>query len=525
MSTNTSPKSRLSRRSTVRRNQARAGGDATAAGARPTTIAGKLKRYLPAVGLAVAGLLIALLVLVGAVAIVTRPTAATVPAALGQLWLLAHAVPITVDGTTVGVLPLTFPLIVIVVMAQRVRTIVRAKVSVVDLAVIFACVLILPLVLSIAAWALLDARPGDLPVTAPLLAIVVGRTLLIHLIAAVWGVGGPLTRAVAQRYGLPGDVVDGWLDATRFLRWLSLAGLVFLVVLAAVNYQQQIDAFHAYPKLSAGAVAGVIAVTLAYLPNAIVGGVSVLLGGDVTIGPAMVSLFGIHLVALPPMPLFALIPASVPSFASVLALISALVAAWVAASVRPGFVRAVSAGVGAAVMWMAVSYLASGVMGEYGWTGPTWWLAPALAGAWCGGLALAAALGLVLSQRLRGPGTFIEQPTNHEPAPEASTDTDDGVVDGVEQPAEEAPQKNAGDDADADEDAEEQADATSVEAGPATVATDDATDEDADEPAKADATDEDADEPAKADEADEDAPREPEEPTTADESHDDKPAG
>ncbi|WP_419761038.1 DUF6350 family protein [Corynebacterium pilosum] len=61
--------------------------------------------------------------------------------------------------------------------------------------------------------------------------------------------------------------------------------------------------------------------SLLYLPNAIVGTLAVLFGGQVSIGAASVSLFAIDLVPLPVFPLFAAIPGTAAAWAPVLLLI------------------------------------------------------------------------------------------------------------------------------------------------------------------------------------------------------------
>ncbi|KQB83523.1 DUF6350 family protein [Corynebacterium oculi] len=309
------------------------------------------QRYLPTVLLPHVVVLLAIVVIAMTGLLVTSTSLAAMPATVAQLWLMANMAPIRLDGITLGLMPL-LPAMGMIWLLSRARPTRRFEVGL---------LLGVPLLLTGIAWLMLfDARtvyPVDVPSPWAFLS-----TLLVH--AAALALGYTPWPQWAK-------------DAVRYLLYLLGAAAVVWIATVAWNWQ----------ATSPGAVA----VSLLYLPNAMIAAAAVLVGAEFHAGEASISLFSVHVVPLPPLPLFA-VPASAAPWAMALLLIpaGAAVALWWRRV--PTWREAVSAGGCAGVLTLVGAFLAGGEMGVYGATGPMEWLAAALVFVWVAGVGVAAGL-------------------------------------------------------------------------------------------------------------------------------------
>lgn len=413
MSKRTSPQSRSTRRGTKPRLTRTSAPAQSARPERPVTVGGKIRRFLPHI--AVADLLVVVLIIIAAFVsvIVAAGPLAALPATVAEMWLASHLAPVVYDGVTVSMLPLLPAIGIVAVVASRVRALVRSKVSVLDLGVALGCTLVVPAALTVIAWLTLWDASSSYDVSPPPILEALVRTLIVHIVAFVLGLGSRVFKALARRYGVAVSLVDGALNAASFTRYLGLAALVVALLLAAFGVERQRDMLAAFPDSGGATAAALVVITLLYLPNALVGLGSVLLGGDVTFGGAQVSLFSIHLVPLPPTPLTALVPGSVSDYAPALLLVTASVAAWVWVRAKPTLMQVLGGAVAGGAIALVLGYLAGGRLGWYGHVGPTWWLAPVLAAVWLGGSGLATYAALLFARR-RG----VENGADSQPEPE-----------------------------------------------------------------------------------------------------------
>lgn len=439
MSKKTSPNSRPARRPLRPRLGNAPGTAETSVDKRPTTFAGKLRRFAPRVAVADALIVVAVIVLALAGVMLSGSPLSMLPTAIAELWMISHMAPVKFEGVTVSVLPMLPALGVVAVVASRVRAIVRRKVSVFDLAVIVGVVLAVPVLLTVIAWLMLLDAGNVYPVSAPPLLDALIPTALIHFMAFVIGVGVKLWRAICKRYRVPVEVVNGARTGATFLGYLALAAVVVLFVIGLFGLERQQEMLAAYPDHDAAMLAGLVFLTVMYLPNAAVAMMSVLLGGDVTFGDASVSLFSIHLVPLPPLPLTAVVPGAAHPVAPALLLVTALVASYVWVSAKPRLLHVAGGSLVAGLVMAVLVFLISGELGWYGHVGPTWWIAPALVVVWLAATGLGTVAALALSARRHRAETA--------PAPPAETDA---VQDAVDGPEEEAGAGAGGDVADAD---------------------------------------------------------------------------
>lgn len=419
---------------------------------RPTTTLGKLRRFAPAVAAADVLLAVAAIVLAFVGVMIFSAPLATLPAAIGEVWMLSHLAPFIFDGVTVSVLPVLPTIGVIAVVASRVRAVVRAKVSTVDLAVVFATVVIVPILITLVAWVMLWDAAKVFPLEPPPLWQALLNVLLIHVVAFVLGMGSRLWRALFHRNRLPRSLIDGAKNASRFFQLVCAAALVLIAVLAVVGFSRQQEALNAFPEMDTVAVLGLVLVTLLYLPNAIFAAGSVLVGGDFMLGQASVSLFSIHLVPLPPMPLTALIPGEAHDLAVLLLLVTAAIAVTVWVQARPQAMQVLGATISIGVIVLVANYFASGVLGWYGWVGPTWWISPLLAMIWLGGAGYATVAALSMTRRRQALAAQRQRKAaQQEPEPEPQQEPEFEA----EEPAEQEPEGQGGDSvADAESEAE-----------------------------------------------------------------------
>lgn len=395
----------------------------------PTTVLGRVRRFLPTV--AVPNIVVVLGIIVVALGglMFTSSPLTWLPAAIAQLWLILHASPVTIDGLEIGIVPLLPALGLVALIARRIRVAVRERVSVVDLLVLTACTLVIPVVLTLIAAGMMWDAGRVFDVGAPPLADAVGRTLLLHLTALVVGMGGRLWGALLRRYGAPDGLVDAAVVALRILGWLAVAAAVVMVILFIMSWPRQVEVAGVYN--STAAVVAVSILSVLYLPNAVISAVAVLLGSEFHIGAASVSLFAIDLVPLPPLPLLASIPGTASQWAVILLVAVAGITAYLVGSARLNLIQAVAAGVVAALVALVATELTSGQLAEFGDVGPMRLLTAGLALAWITGVGLVAAgVGKLADRRAPEPDPGVDA----DPQPVAETEpVDDGgdqVIDG-----------------------------------------------------------------------------------------------
>ncbi|WP_290219800.1 cell division protein PerM [Corynebacterium atrinae] len=389
----------------------------------PLTIAGRLRRYVPVVAIPLGIVVLGLIVVSLAGLMVTGLTLTAFSATVAQLWLVLNLVPVNAADISIGVLPLLPTIALIAFLARRIHRAVRDRVSVADLLVLAAATLFIPIVLTLIASGMMWDAGRVFDVGAPPLGHAIGRTLLVHAIALVIGMGGRLWRALLSRYGAPEWLVDAAVVAVRIFTWLALASLVLFAILLATGWSRQVEMAQAYS--SAGGVVGAIIVSLLYLPNALIWSIAVLLGSEFHFGAASISLYAINLVSLPPLPLLALIPGAVQQWAIGLLAVVAAVCAYVHGRMRPGFRQALASGAIAALVALVACYLTSGGVGYFGKVGPMLWMTVGLAFVWVAGVGLvAAAVGLIADRR--APAVEVIEPEPEpEPEPEAEPEREE----------------------------------------------------------------------------------------------------
>lgn len=406
----------------------------------PLTRAGRIRRML--ITAAVPNVVIVLIIMafaLGGLMLAGSPMAwwYTIVA---ESWMVFNLAPVSAAEVHMSFLPALPALILAAVVAVRVRNAVKHKVSVKDLLILLSCVLGVPAVFTIIAWLMLWDAGKVYDVSPPNLAQALLRVIVLHLAAMAAGMGSRLWRALANRYGVPRQIVDATQIALRYLGYLAIGAAVVFVVVFLLNISRQGEMMDEYPTVSGLGVAGLVLVSLLYIPNAIVSTAAVVVGSEFSIGEGSVSLFSAHLVPLPPLPITGGIPASAPSWAVVLLLVPLGAAIYALYKKRPSFQDVLVATVASAVVMFIACYLVSGDLGYYGATGPNLWTAAGLTALWMAvfGSAVAAGFAFVAwraarTARVTAPNT-ADSDAAEDDAPEAAVETDETPVEPEREP-------------------------------------------------------------------------------------------
>ena len=407
----------------------------------PLTKAGRIRRML--ITAAVPNVVIVLIIMAIALGglMLTGSPMAWWYTIVAEAWMVFNLAPVSAADVHISFLPALPALILATAVAVRVRSAVKHKVSVKDLLTLLACVLGVPVVFTIIAWLMLWDAGKVYDVSPPNLAQALLRVIVLHLAAMAAGMGWRLWRALAKRYGVPRPLVDATQIALRYLAHLAIGAAAVFAVVFLVNISRQGEMMNDYPTISGLGIAGLVLLSVLYIPNAIVSTAAVLVGSEFSVGEGSVSLFSAHLVPLPPLPITGGIPASAPSWAVALLIVPLGAAIYSLYKKRPSFQDVLVATVASAVIMLVACYLVSGDLGYYGSTGPQLWTAAGLTSLWMAvvGCAVAAGFAFVAWRAARtAPGAaptdeYADQPAaaaDEAPTePEREPITDPEIVD------------------------------------------------------------------------------------------------
>lgn len=340
----------------------------------------------------------------------TSQSIALLPTITATAWLVFHAAPVAGDGVVLASVPLLPALITFALSARQVRVSVRKRFSIIDLLMIFVWSLVTPLLFTVVALLMLADAQTVYPVTVPPIGSVMFSVALVHLLAFVFGLGPKAWRALARRYGIPQSILEGVVIGAKTLLWLCLAAVIVAVIFLVVGWGRQAEIMAAYPQASGSGRLALVMLSLAYIPNIIVGVGGVLLGSEYQFGAGSVSLFETHLAPLPPLPVMGMVPPTSASWAWIGLFIPVAVIIVVMLRMRPSPVMTLSAGFTAWVLTAVAAYLSGGQVGAYSNTGlPVLWTA-SLALIWVGGIALAVTLmQLVFARRYNAKPAVVDE--------------------------------------------------------------------------------------------------------------------
>ncbi|WP_291313483.1 DUF6350 family protein [Corynebacterium sp. UBA2622] len=400
----------------------------------PETWGDRLRHYLPFVAVPQLVVVLAIIVVCLTSVLVTGARLSYLPGAIGATWLAVHGAALRYDGVTLGAMPILPVVGVVALTASRVRAAVRRRVSVADLVAL--TVLIVAATLTLAAVSLFMVGDAsrvyriDLPPVLPALLYPV----VVQLAGLAVGMGPVLWRALARRYGAPAELVDSALLAWRLVGRLLAAAAVVYLVLLAFGHARIGELLGSYPVLtgSGGTVLGLL--SLAYLPNAVVATLGVLLGGSFGYADGSASLFAVDNVPFPPLPLFGAVPGAAAAWAPALMLVPAAVVLHTLVRTRISLFDALTSAAWSALFAFLLALFAGGTAGAYGYVGVNPFALAALAFVWVGlpGTLTVAVAKLRAGRRESAPAGPEEEPGPTHVAADTGTDTGAEAQDEVE---------------------------------------------------------------------------------------------
>lgn len=337
-------------------------------------------------------------------------------AAIAGTWLALHQVTLTIDGTSLGVLPL-LPTAVLV--WQAARGCASAADALVensgyaldrqDVSRITVAVLAGPLLVTAASLIVLQDAASVLPVTPPNAAAALAWVTGIYLVAALIGIGSRVWKPLVRYYSAPDWLVLAFRPALRVL--LGMFALGGVAVVAGLLWSWNVVG----ELLARGhhwtGVLGLTVMSILYLPNVIIGAAAVLAGSTVHFGDIHLSLFEATGGDLPALPVLAAVPSGpAAAFWPVLLAVPATIGALLGRFAAQRTLQAkadgapvgsadaswtvLAAAAGAGLVTALATWVAGGPLGVFGTVGANWWLAGILVFAWSG------LLGIITAQLL-----------------------------------------------------------------------------------------------------------------------------
>ncbi|GAC48899.1 hypothetical protein GOACH_07_01850 [Gordonia aichiensis NBRC 108223] len=317
--------------------------------------------------------LMVLVVCVLAVLLMSGGDVSGIASVISACWLAIHQVPLTMNGVTLGVLPMLPTLLVAAGTAGFASSASRVGRSPSEVAAIAAAAVGGPLVITAMALAVLMDGSADMPVTAPNALLAFGCTIALHGLATAAGVAWRRRRDLAAQTSV--TAAD-----RRGFRFGLLAAVALLAAGSLLVLVRLLLSFSEVGHLIAGGYRfdgylGLTVLSILYLPNAIVGATAVLVGADVHIGAMSVDLLSVRTGPMPPVPLLAALPDADHGMLGIVGFAVPVAVAgyvgWRCRSLDPiAHVRAVGvAGAVAASIVVLLAWPAGGRLGEIGETG------------------------------------------------------------------------------------------------------------------------------------------------------------
>ena len=218
-------------------------------------------------------------------------------------WLAAHQVPVTIGGSTLGVLPL-LPTLVLGWATER--SVAGTGVSGRGCAAVLLAAVVGPVLVAVAAIGVISTSAGGLPLTSPDPAQALAWVVVVHLLGAVVGLAGPSGWLAVLRRALPGWAWLGVVQVPKVVATLVAAGSVLTTLALVWSYSTAAGLIGAGG--GAGGALGLVLLSTAYLPNVAVGAASMTIGPGAVLGQSTLTPFGAVNGPVPPLPVLAVLP-------------------------------------------------------------------------------------------------------------------------------------------------------------------------------------------------------------------------
>jgi len=230
-----------------------------------------------------------------------------VGASAAATWLAAHQVPLTIAGSPLSVLPL-MPTGLLVWSTLRSMAAATGE----DARWVLAAALSGPIMLAALALTLIHGFAGAVPLAGPPVVPTVLIVAGVHLLGAVLGLAQRAALRERVRRRMPAWVADGALLVPRVLVRLVVGAAVVTAFCLVCSLPAAGDLVGGGGGFTGGLA--LILVSLAYLPNVVIGALSVSVGPGAVLGQTTVTAFGAVHAPLPALPVLAAVPQGVGSW-------------------------------------------------------------------------------------------------------------------------------------------------------------------------------------------------------------------
>lgn len=226
-----------------------------------------------------------------------------VSASAATTWLAAHQVPVTIAGSSLSVLPLLPTTLLVWATARSTAT---AAAAGEDPRWVLSAALAGPVVLAALALTLIRFFADHLPLSGPPVAPTVIAVLGVHLLGAVVGLAHQAVLRDQVRRTLPSWLWSGAVLVPRVLRWLLVGATVVTAFCLVFSASTAVDLVRGGGGVTGGL--GLLVLSVGYLPNVVIGALSVAIGPGAVVGQTTVTAFGAVHAPLPALPVLAAIP-------------------------------------------------------------------------------------------------------------------------------------------------------------------------------------------------------------------------
>ncbi len=226
-----------------------------------------------------------------------------VGASAAATWLAAHQVPLNISGSPLSVLPLLPTGLLI---WATYRSTAGDPVADEDPRWVLGAALGGPLVLAAMALTVTHGFAGAVPVAGPPVVPTVLIVLGVHALGAVLGLAQRAALRDRVRCALPGWAIDGAALVPRVLKRLAIGATALSVLCLVCSLSTAAELTGSGGGFTGGVA--LIVVSLAYLPNVVIGVLSVAVGPGAALGQTTVTAFGAVHAPLPALPVLAVVP-------------------------------------------------------------------------------------------------------------------------------------------------------------------------------------------------------------------------
>lgn len=344
--------------------------------------------------------------------------------AIAATWLAIHQVPVTIDDTTLGVLPILPTVVMVWFAAKGCAGAVTTQSSRSWILRVACATLAGPFLITLTALAVIADASVVIPLSTPNVVVAVAWTLGVHAVALAIGFGTALWPTLQSL--LPSWVLGAIRPATRAL--VTLLGAGALAVLVSMLFAWSTTGELLERGETVLGMLGLTVLSILYLPNVVIGAVSALTGATARVGDVSVSVFGDVGGSLPPLPILAAVPdGPAGGLWPILLAVTFVVGIFLGRDCgrkvagQQALFTVLTAAAGVGVVAALAGLMAGGELGTFGAVDLNWWAFGLLAFVWLAlsGSVTAVAVAWVRSRRQSGDG---EETDEAEPEPAEEPD-------------------------------------------------------------------------------------------------------